>query len=512
MNSASAREVQAGAIGSADCLLETRKLCKSFSGVRVLNDVSLRFRPAEVHAVLGENGAGKSTLMKILAGLHAPDSGEVLMNGHRLALGNAQAGLKAGIAMIQQELLPFLDLTVAENIFMGHEPASRFLGWIDKAAMREQAEALMRCLGIKLSPKRKLRELRVAEMQAVEIAKALAHRARVIMMDEPTSALSEREAEALFRIIRELRQSGATVIYISHKLEEVFELADRISVLRDGSHAATAPAGDFSRNRLISLMVGRSVEEVTAGPRAESGQVALSVRGLGKAGKFSGVSFDVHRGEVLGLAGLMGAGRTELVCAIYGLDPADSGEIQVGGRPVTIRTPKDALRAGIGIVTEDRKRFGFVPALGVKQNLTLASLREWCSAGFVIRSNAESRAAEEQVHAFGIKTAHLHQHLEHLSGGNQQKVVIARTLLVGPEILLIDEPTRGIDIAAKAEVHALIRQLVRRGKAIVLVSSELSELFSLSDRLLVVRQGRVSAEFETCRTTPEQLLKAAMPV
>ncbi len=511
MKGASAQDIQATTDGVANCFLETRSLSKSFSGVRVLNDVSVGFRRGEVHAVLGENGAGKSTLMKILAGIHAPDSGEVLMNGTRLALGSAHAALNAGIAMIQQELLPFLHLTVAENIFMGHEPVTRFPGWIDKAAMREQAAALMQRLGIELSPKQKMRELRVAEMQAVEIAKALAHQARVIIMDEPTSALSKREAEALFRIILELRQDGATVIYISHKLEEVFQLADRVSVLRDGAHVATAPVRELSRDRLIALMVGRSVDEAAAGPQVETGAVALSVRGLNKTGKFADVSFDVRRGEVLGLAGLMGAGRSEIVSAIYGLDPADSGEIQVSGRPVIIRKPKDALRAGIGLVTEDRKRFGFVPALGVKQNLTLASLRQWCSAGF-IRSESEKRAAEEQVHAFGIKAAHLQQHVEHLSGGNQQKVAIARTLLAGPEILLVDEPTRGIDIAAKAEVHALIRQLARRGKAIVLVSSELPELFSLSDRILVLRQGRVSAEFETRRTTPEEVLKFAMPV
>ncbi len=493
-----------------NCAVDMRHITKSFSEVRVLNGVSLEVRAGEVHALTGENGAGKSTLMKVLAGLHAPDSGEVRLSGRKLELGSAPAALKAGVAMIYQELLPFRDLTVAENIFMGREPASRLLGWVDKAAMRREAGELLARLGVELSPTRKMKELRVAEMQTVEIAKALARRAEVIIMDEPTSALSQREAEGLFRIIGGLRERGAAVIYISHKLEEVFRLADRVTVLRDGSHVATQAINALTPNRLIALMVGRELPQALPTAVAAKGDAALSVRRLHKSGRFRDVSFEVRPGEILGLAGLMGAGRTDLVNAIYGLEPAEAGEIRVQGQTVRIRKPADALAAGIGLVSEDRKVFGLVPTLGVKPNMTLCALKRWCRGG-VIRRAAETRAADEQVRAFAIKTSGPDQPVEHLSGGNQQKVVLARTLLTEPQILLLDEPTRGINIAAKAEVHAFVTRLAALGKAVVLVSSELPELFSLSSRLLVMRQGEVTAQFYTRRTTPEEVLKFAMP-
>lgn len=476
----------------------------------MLDGVSLEVRTGEVHALTGENGAGKSTLMKVLAGVHAPDSGEVRLNGRKLELGSPPAALKAGVAMIYQELLPFRDLTIAENIFMGREPASRFLGWVDKTAMRREAGELLGRLGVELSPTRKMKDLSVAEMQTVEIAKALARRAEVIIMDEPTSALSQREAEGLFRTIGALRERGAAVIYISHKLEEVFRLADRVTVLRDGWLVSTQAINALTPDRLIALMVGRELPQGFPTAVAAKGEAALSVRGLRKTGWFREVSFEVRRGEILGLAGLMGAGRTALVNAIYGLEPAEAGEIRVNGKAVGIRQPADALAAGIGLVSEDRKVFGLVPTLGVRPNMTLSALQRWCRCG-VIHHAAEARAAEEQLRALAIKTSSPDEPVEHLSGGNQQKVVLARTLLTEPQILLLDEPTRGIDIAAKAEVHALIARLAALGKAAVLVSSELPELFRLSSRMLVMRQGEVTAELDARRTTSEEVLKFAMP-
>jgi inositol transport system ATP-binding protein len=491
-------------------LLEIENVAKWFSGVPVLRDVSLSIAAGEVHALAGENGAGKSTLMKILAGMHAPDAGEVRLAGRRLGPGSPPSSLRAGIAMIYQELMSFPDLTVAENIFIGHEPASQFPGWIDKREMNRRTTELLAGLGVELPPTTRMRDLRLAEMQTVEIAKALAHRAKVIIMDEPTSALSEREAEALFRIIRELRQSGATVIYVSHKLEEVFRLADRVTVMRDGMVVATHPIGELTSDRLVALMVGRPTNPQAAGTRATKGEVALSVRGLCKAKRFRDVSFEVRRGEVLGLAGLMGAGRTDVVNAIYGLAPADAGDIVVAGRPRRIRHTRDALAAGIGLVSEDRKLFGFVPGLGLRRNMTLAALSRWSSGGWINQA-AERKAAEDQVRALSIRSATLDQPVEHLSGGNQQKAVLARTLLAAPEVLLLDEPTRGIDVGAKAEVHALVSQFASQGKAVVLVSSQLPELFSLSDRILVMRQGELAGEFLTHQTTPEEVLRVALP-
>ncbi len=509
VNGASCGQADGSGI-SGECLAQLRRITKSFSGVRALNGVSLEVRAGEVHAVTGENGAGKSTLMKVLAGLHAPDSGEVIICGRGVRLGSPHAARQAGVAMIHQELLPFPELTVAENIFMGQEPVSGPLRWIDKTAMRRNATDLLGRLGVELSTVRKMRELRVAEMQAVEIAKALAHRARVIIMDEPTSALSEREAEALFRMIGDLRQHGAAVTYISHKLEEIFRLADRVTVLRDGSHVATKPLQELTAEQLIALMVGRQLQAVSAPARAGQGEVALSVKNLNKAGRFRNINFEVRQGEILGLAGLMGAGRTDVVNAIYGLEAADSGDIRVRGEVVRVRKPGQALAAGIGLVSEDRRVFGLVPTLDVKRNLTLAALRRWCRGG-LIRQAAENRAANEQIRAFAIRTSGPNQPINHLSGGNPQKVVLARTLLTDPTVLLLDEPTRGIDIAAKAEVHALVARLAAAGKAIVLVSSELPELFALSNRILVMRQGELAAELETERTSPEEVLRFAMP-
>ena len=495
---------------ASECVIEVRNLSMSFPGVKALEAVRLDVQSGQVHAIVGENGAGKSTLMKVLAGLHTPDCGEVHFKGQNIQLRNPHEALRRGICMIHQELQLFPDLTVAENIFMGQERASRFLGWLDQRTMNREAKRLLERLGIQLAPATKMRQLSVAEMQTVEIAKALAYNAEVIIMDEPTSAISDREVERLFEVIRDLKRHGVAVIYISHRLEEIFRIADVVTVLRDGQYISTHPIKDLDTRKLISLMVGRELKSPLDKSRPPQQAIALAVRRLHRSARFRDVSFDVRRGEIVGLAGLMGAGRTELLQAIFGLAPADGGEIHVDGQCVRIRSPRQAMACGIGMVTEDRKGYGLVLNMSVKHNLTLSHLRR-CSRGLWLDHRAESRLAQERIKMFSIKAAGENESVNHLSGGNQQKVVLAKALLAEPDILLLDEPTRGIDIGAKAEVHAIINRLAEAGKAILMASSELPEILSLSDRILVMREGAITAELDPRRTTQEEIMRYAMP-
>lgn len=533
-------------------LLEVRSLSKAFPGVQALADVSLRVAAGTVHAVLGVNGAGKSTLMRIVAGWIAPDRGQIRFRGQPVRLANPHQARRLGIAMIHQELMPFPNLTVAENLFMGQEPAVPGLGWVRRGRLRAEAVRLLGRLGVELPPDQRLGQLSVAEMQVVEIARALAQQAALLILDEPTSALSQREVERLFGLIAELKAQGVALLFISHKLEEVFGVADWVTVLRDGAVVGSQPVSQVTADQLIRWMVGQPVRPVDPDrladqpaavgradwapqpslgpartmdqgqrPTADSspmtsagsgaGPAALSVRGLTKSGRFRDVSFDLHRGEVLGLAGLMGAGRTAVLEAIYGLAPAEAGQIYVAGQLVRIRRPSDALRHGIALVPEDRKRTGLVLSLSVKHNFTLATLARWCWAGW-INHRLETRLARERLGAVGIGPGHLNRPVWQLSGGNQQKVVLGRMLLAEPAILLLDEPTRGIDVRAKAELYAAIGQLAQAGKAVLLVSSELAELLRLCDRLVVLRQGTVSAQLNARQATPEHVLRAAMSV
>jgi ABC-type sugar transport system ATPase subunit len=503
--------VQEPSSESGATVLEAQSISKTFAGVRALANVSLSLRAGEVHALMGENGAGKSTLMKVLAGLHQPDAGEVILGGGRVAIRSPHEAMRLGIAMVHQELMPIPDLTVAENVLLGHEPVSGFPGWIDRRALRAETQRLLALLDANLAVDRRMRELSVAQMQTVEIAKALAFNARVVIMDEPTAAISGREVESLFKVIATLRSRGVAIVYITHRMDEVFRIAQTITVLRDGQSVGTFPASDLDEPRLITLMVGRELNTVFPPIGAVIGDVALSVRDLGRNGAFRNVSFDVRAGEVVGLAGLMGAGRTELVSALFGLAPADCGEIEVHGTPVRIRRPADAIRYGIGMVTEDRKTFGLVPEMSVRQNISLAALNA-CCRGPLLNHAREAEMVDASMREFAIRAAGSGQAVSRLSGGNQQKVVIARTLLAQPSIVLLDEPTRGIDVGAKIEVYKIIAKLAREGKAVVLVSSDLPEIMSLGNRVLVMRQGIIAAELDPAHTSQEEVLRHAMPV
>ena len=492
-------------------ILEAYQVSKSFGGVRALHGVSFALQKGEVHALMGENGAGKSTLVKMLAGLHSPDSGEIRLNGESLTLRNPHEAMRNGIAMIHQELMPVPDMTVAENLLLGREPHGRLPGTIDRRKLRREARRLLSLLDVDLPVDAPMRSLSVAGMQSVEIARSIGADASVVIMDEPTAAISDREVDALFKAIAILKARGVAIVYITHKMDEVFRISDRITVLRDGQHVATAEANNLDEKQLIAMMVGREISALQTREKSATGEGVLSVQGLTRKGAFKDVNFELKCGEVTGLAGLMGAGRSEVASAIFGLEPADTGTISVYGNNARIRGPADAMRLGIGMVTEDRQQYGLVPLLSVSQNISLAALNTCCQGPF-INHTSESELASQSISRYGIKVSHAGQRVSQLSGGNQQKVVIARTLLSDPQIVILDEPTRGIDVGAKAEVHAIVSELAGQGRAVLLISSELPELLALSDRVLVMRQGELVTELDPATTTQEEVLEYAMPV
>jgi ABC-type sugar transport system ATPase subunit len=491
-------------------MLRALDLRKDFGGLTVLHPTSVDFRPGEVHALMGENGAGKSTLMKVLAGLYRPDDGHVEWRGVHADFASPHDALVAGIAMIHQELMPIPDLTVAENITLGSEPCTSF-GRINRAAQLARAQALLGELEANIDPSRLMRTLTVAQTQVVEIAKALGRNADVILMDEPTAALSDHEVASLFRAIARLKARGVAIVYTTHKMDEVFRLADRISVLRDGSLVGTASASEMNPAKLITMMVGRELADIFPVRQPPTDEVLLEVSDLTREPAYRDISFQIRRGEVVALAGLMGAGRTEVVSAIYGLQPASSGQISFNGRTLSILSPQDALAAGIGMVTEDRKGLGLIPALGVGQNITLTALRD-LSSGPLLNHRAEAAAVNSRMTEFAVKASSRAQPIAQLSGGNQQKALLARCLLGNPDLIILDEPTRGIDIGAKAEIYALIQKLARAGKGILLVSSELPEVLSLAHRIVVLRRGSVSATLDAASTDQETVLRHAMPL
>ena len=489
-------------------LLKAENISKSFPGVKALDKVNLTVEGGKVHTIIGENGAGKSTLMKILMGILLPDEGEILYKGVKVKLMSVQEAIKTGISMIHQELLPFPELSIAENIFMGNEPTSRIPGWINKREMNKNGALLMDKLGAKVDVTRAMKELSIAEMQMVEIAKAISNQSEVIIMDEPTSALSNREIAILFSIIEELKQQGIAIIYISHKMDEIFKISDTITVMRDGKHITTCAINAIDQKKLISLIVGREINSIFDKKENTPGEVILSVTEL-TGEKFKDINFSLRRGEILGIAGLMGSGRTEIVNSIYGLEKIVKGDIFINGKKVKIRSPKDAIKNSIGLVSEDRKKYGLVLGSSVKHNISLSSL-EKCKNGLFLNLKEENEIANAQINKLNIKTSSSDQLANYLSGGNQQKIVIAKVLLNDADIIIFDEPTRGIDIGAKSEIYKLMTQLATEGKALIVISSELPEILGLSDRILVIREGEIKAELSQAEATQELIMKHAM--
>ncbi len=500
-----------GSNGNEQPLLELKQISKRFPGVQALAGVDFTLYAGEVHALVGENGAGKSTLIKIIAGVYQPDTGEIHYEGRPLRIQNPQHATELGIAVIHQEPNLYPDLSVLENLFMGRQPTRGPLRLIDWRAMRREAEAVFRTLELDLNLDTFVEDLSVAEQQTVQIAKALSQNARVLIMDEPTSSLSERETEILFRIVRRLRDQGVGIIYISHRLDEVFELADRVTVLRDGQWVGTYPTTEVGPQRLIHLMVGRELTQLFPKEEAPIGQPVLRIRGLTREGHFWDIDLEVRRGEIVGLAGLIGSGRSDLAQSIFGIFPPDAGEIEVAGQHVEIRHPWDALEAGIAYLPEDRQRQGVIPAMSVKANISLAVLEKLTRAGFVSVTD-EERLAQEFVDQLNIRTPTIDQLVANLSGGNQQKVIVARWLASNPRVLILDEPTRGIDVGAKAEIHRLMSDLAQQGIGILMISSELPEILGMSDRIIIMREGRIVGELSRAEANQEQILALAAGV
>lgn len=490
---------------SAPPLLQVSGISKQFPGVRALNDVSLAVRAGQVLGLVGENGAGKSTLIRILAGAHQPDAGQMTMDGRPLVLPNPVAAIRAQIGIIYQEFNLIPALTAVENLFLGHE------SWrLQHLSERQQASAVFDRLGVSVPLDVPCRQLSVAQQQLIEIARALLQDVRLLVMDEPTAALTPREVTSLMRIVRELTQRGIGIIYVSHRLDEIFELSDTITVLRDGCHIATRPPEEFSRESLIEMMVGRAIVNEYPHRDTDCGPVRLSVQGLSRQPAVDDVSFDVRAGEILGITGLVGAGRTELLRLLFGADRPDAGSIRLDGKPLRIRSPRDAIRCGLCLLTEDRKNEGLVLHRSVLENFSLASLPAFSRGGF-LQSRRERASFEKYIQSLQIRLASQEQPASSLSGGNQQKVLLARWLERHAEVILFDEPTRGIDVGARHEIYQLMNSLAADGRAIIMVTSELPEALGMSDRILVMHAGNVAGEVtDVAATTQEQLMTMAI--
>ena len=494
----------------AEPLVEMEGIDKDFPGVQALKGAQFELRAGEVHALVGENGAGKSTLMKILAGIYARDAGTVKVRGRDVEIASPRAAQQLGISIIHQELNLMPHLTVAQNIFIGREPRRRPSFLLDDRRLNQQARELIDRLHVRLDPRTKVGDLSVAQQQMVEIAKALSFNAEVLIMDEPTAALTDTEIDELFRIIRDLRGAGVGVVHISHRLEELKQISDRVTVMRDGRYIATLATDAASIETIINMMVGRTIyEEAREIPEAAQEEVVLEVQGLTRGRLVRNVSFSLHRGEILGIAGLVGAGRTEVARVIFGADPLESGQIRVHGRPVTINSPSDAVREGIGYLSEDRKRYGLAVGMDVETNIVLAAFRKFLESFGRINTRLTRAAAEQRVRSLAIKTPSIRQKVRNLSGGNQQKVIVGKWLTADTEILIFDEPTRGIDVGAKSEIYHLLNELTRQGKSIIMISSELPEIIRMSHRIIVMCEGRLTGELSGRDATQEQIMTFA---
>ena len=492
-------------------ILEMKDICKSFPGVKALDHVQLKVRPGEVHALMGENGAGKSTLMKILMGIYKKDKGgEILFNGQPYEVSSPKEAMDVGVAMIHQELNPIYDMTVYENIFAGREISRR--GLVDKKAEIEAAKKLIEECGLHVSPTETLRGLTVAQCQLIEIIKAISVDAKVIIMDEPTAAISDREVEILFDHIRRLKEQGVAIIYISHRMNEIFSICDRVTVYRDGQYIGCGDTKDLDENQLIKMMVGREIVDVFPKTPAEIGEVVFEARNISRGDrKVKDVSISVRRGEILGIGGLVGAGRSELVESIFGMHRMSGGEIYVKGQRVHVRSPQDIIKHGVALVTEDRKITGLNLVASISDNIAVVAIRKLLSGGLYSKKKAR-QAAQEYIEKLKIKTPSSDQIVGDLSGGNQQKVVIAKWLLNDPDIIIMDEPTRGIDVGAKRDIYMLIGSLVQQGKSVIMISSEIPELMGVCDRIAVMAEGRLSGEVRREEFSQERIMALASAI
>ena len=491
-------------------IVEIRNLNKSFPGVRALIDARFDLVAGEVHALMGENGAGKSTLMKVLAGVYQKDGGTIKINGQEVEISGPRAAQALGVGIIHQELNLMSHMSVANNIFIGREPRNRF-GVVDKQKMNKETQAILDRLHLKLDPETLVSELTVAKQQMVEIAKALSfHGTKVLILDEPTAALNNAEIDDLFKIIRQLKEHGVGMVYISHKMDELKRISDRVTVMRDGQYIGTVPTAETSMDTIIGMMVGRQLFDGDGPtPAPQNAEVVLEVKNLNRGRVIKNVSFQVRKGEILGFAGLMGAGRTEVARAIFGADKIDSGEIIVHGQTASIKTPTDAVKHGIGYLSEDRKHFGLATGMDVEANIVLTTMKRFLSANFFLKQKAIRETALHFVKQLDIKTPNVSQKVTFLSGGNQQKVVIAKWLVRDCEVLFFDEPTRGIDVGAKSEIYKLLNTLAEQGRAIVMISSELPEVLRLSHRILVMCEGRITGELKAGEATQENIMQYA---
>jgi len=488
-------------------VLEMRHISKQFDMTQALDNVTFSLHPGEIHALVGENGAGKSTLIKIMTGVYRPDQGEILLNGSPIQIHNSLDAQKHGIAAIYQEPMTFPDLNVAENIFISHEDRGAIVNW---NKMTTDAEKILNQLGVKLNPRAQARGLTLAAQQAVEIAKAISLNVQVLIMDEPTASLSVHEVSQLFKLARSLRDKGVAVLFIGHRLEEVLEIADRVTVLRDGKLISSAPRAEVTVDTIIRDMVGRNVEEFFNKKTVEKGDLLVSVRNLSKENIFENVNFDVRRGEILGFAGLIGSRRTDVGLALFGIEPADSGEIVFEGKSRKIGSPQEALSLGIAYATEDRRQLGLTMPMSIASNITLPTLKKYLTKLGLIRQTEEVATAEEYRKKLELRAPSVFSAVENLSGGNQQKVMLSKWLNANPKLLILDEPTRGIDIGAKVEVHHIVNELAAQGLGVILISSDLPEVLGMSDRILVMREGRQMAIFDRAEATEEKIMTAAM--
>ncbi len=486
--------------------IEFRSITKTFGGVTALKDVTLGIERGECHGLMGENGAGKSTLGKILAGIHKPNRGEIFIDGVRHVFTTPRDAMNTGVAMVHQELAFCPDLSVAENLCLGHYPR-RFGIVLDRAEMARRAEKLLGAIGVKLNIWQNMRDLSTAQEQLVQIAAAIGTDPRILVFDEPTSSLSEAEAQSLFALIEELKRRGITMIYVSHRMPELFRLCDRVSVLRDGQHVGTLRREEMTPDAVVRMMIGRSIEEYFPHPlSAESRELILKVRNLTSPGRFNDISFDIRAGEIVGFAGLVGSGRSGVARAIFGLDPDVTGEVTLAGKPLPLRSVKTSMRSGIGLVPEDRKRQGCIIGMPCQANISLALLDRLRKAGVLDRKQ-EKQIAEQYFAQLRVKAASIVAPVSSLSGGNQQKIVLAKWLARGGKLLIVDEPTRGVDVRAKAAIHALIDDLARQGLAVMLISSELPEVLNLSARILVMRGGKLVGELSREQASQEAVLR-----